>query len=890
VNTASAQDADGSTPDLRHAAAELHNAGLCVLPVKADGTKAPDVRSWTPYKTTRSTPEEQDRWFNGARRTGIGVIYGAVSGNVEMIEFEGRAITEGLLDEVTEIMEGSGLGDVWASILGGWVTESPTGGRHYRARIDGAPVAGNTKLASRLAREDEYTDQERQRLAEKPDAKIVRVLIETRGEGGYGVVEPSHGTVHATGNPYQRIAGSPENIPVIDADLMDAVRDILRMVDAMPKEEKAKTAPRPTRPLAEGEVRPGDDYENKVDWTEILKGLFTPLFTRGSTTYWRREGKTRGLSATTGHAADRDRLYVFSTSTEFQAEVPYDKFAAYTHLHHGGDYKAAARELAGQGYGSKPPVRRLAPVPAPRPRYDEPPVDGANALQYDHDLEPDGEGFAPHIIRNRPTVNISNEADAIDALLDVMASHELPDLYRRSGGPCWVYEDEHGNPAVRQLGTDNLRAYFNDHVTTVTITNDPETKGPIEVRNPVMRQTCATILGRKDWPLPHLRGIVTSPVVRPDGSLITRPGYDKATGLYMHPRVPLRRLRPELTQDSIDRAKDLVLDTMLADFPWMAASDRAQYVGALLSPIIRPYVPGPTPLVIITATSAGSGKTLLKDVFKYLYGLGDTPWPENDAELRKALTAQLRDGGEPVIAMDNLPNGHIIKSPILSSLVTADVWRDRVLGSSEVVTMPNDRLWIVTGNNLRTGGDNARRALWVRIDPDCPNPDQRDNYKVGDLRPWLTKNASTVVAALVTLVRGWLAEDAPRQRTRMGDYSDWAGAIAGLLKYIGVPGWLVDRDNVATTDDETDEWSTLLEVWHDKLGSRTVTTGEVLAQLSEFVPRLNNGDLPPSNQLGSWLKTKQGRYYGTHKIVLVRDAHRRQNTWRVDVHRAGVRS
>jgi hypothetical protein len=33
-------------------------------------------------------------------------------------------------------------------------------------------------------------------------------------------------------------------------------------------------------------------------------------------------------------------------------------------------------------------------------------------------------------------------------------------------------------------------------------------------------------------------------------------------------------------------------------------------------------------------------------------------------------------------------------------------------------TFPNDRLWLATGNNLRTGGDMASRAVWVRLNPD----------------------------------------------------------------------------------------------------------------------------------------------------------------------------
>lgn len=876
---------DAQTPDLRASARELHDAGLCVLPVKADGSKAPDLRSWTPYKVHRSTPAEHDDWFGDGRRAGIGIVTGAVSGNIELIEFEGLAIREGLLDEVTELAVNSGLGELWQAVTTGWADRSPSGGVHFKVVVEGRPAGGNTKLARRLAREDEYTDEERQRLREKPNSKIVRVLAETRGEGGFVVIAPSYGPTHPSGEPYVRISGGPSTMAVVGPEDLDAIYALCRAVDAMPCEEKAKTAPRPRRELPAGAVRPGDDFENKVDWPEIIGDEFDPLFTRGSTTYWRRKGKNRGISATTGHAQDRDRLYVFSTSTVFEAEVPYDKFAAYALLTQGGTngdaFRRAAAELRRRNFGSEPPRRRLNVVPPQSGPFN----DGSSAL--DPDAVPD-EHEAPdagpdlRVVSNKPQLDITNEAEAIEGLLSIMAAEQLPDFYKRSSGPCWVYEDDQGNPLVRQLGTDNLRAYLAEHVITYQVVSDPLTDGTKEVRELVMPKTCGTILGRKDWPLLPLRGIVASPVVRPDGTLIQAPGYDKPTGLYLHPRVPLRRLAPQVTDESVERAKTIVLGQMLADFPFVDASDRAQYLGALLSPILRPYVPGPTPLLVITGTSQGSGKTLLKDAFGYVYGLAETPWPENDAELRKAITAKLWDCGDPVIAMDNLPNGHIIKSPILSSLVTQANWSDRLLGSTSSVTIPNDRLWVLTGNNLRTGGDNARRTLWVRLDPNCPNPDQRDNFTVGDLRGWLGENASTVVAALVTMVRGWLAAGAKTINTRMGDYSRWASVMAGILDYLGVPGWLANRDNAATTlDDEAEEWGIFLTAWHETIRDRAVTTKELLG-LKEDVPHLHNGDLPSAKQLGHWLKAREGRFYEDLKVIRVPDAHRKQNLWRVE--------
>ncbi|MFX4294082.1 hypothetical protein [Streptomyces bohaiensis] len=873
-----------STP-LREAAAAAAAAGLCVIPIRGNRKKAPLV-PWTPYKVTASTPEEHDEWFGPTgRAAGIAVVYGAVSGGVEMLEFEGRAVEDGTLDEVGTVLSDSGLGDVWDAITTGWVTRSPSGGLHFRMRPEGEPVAGNTRLAARLAREDEWTPEERQRVAERPGTRIERVLVETRGEGGYGIIEPSDSRVHPSGGAWELVAGGPSTIPTVPADMASAVRDVCRMMDTLPKRETARTAPRDPRPAIDGVLRPGDDYEARADWADVLRGTFRPTTTRGRTTYWQWADGVGGVKATTGRDPQADRLYVFATGSELLSETPYSKFGAYAALNFGGDHKAAAAELRRQGYGSEPPRRRLAPVPVPAPR-----TDGSAALDVAPGPEDDpwaGDTPDLRVVTERPQLEITNEADALDGVLKLMEEGKLPDLYKRSGGPCWIYEDDEGQPLVQQLGTDNLRAYMADHVTTYAVRPDTATGGVKEERELLQPKTCGTILGRRDWPLPRLRGIITAPVVRPSGTVITATGYDRETGLYLHPRVPMRRLAPTVTDESLARAKDVVFEHLLVDLPFVADSDRAHYLALLVAPIIRHLVPGPTPLWIITGTAAGSGKTLMKDVPGELYGLTGMPWPENDAEMRKAVTAKLIESGAAVIAMDNLPSGHIVKSPLLSNLVTTGTWSDRLLGASSTVSVPNDRCWVLTGNNIRTSGDNRRRTLFVRLDPGVPRPDQRGGFKVGDLRTWLRANASTVVAALVTMVRSWLAAGAPRVDTRMGDYSAWASTVAGILQHLGVNGWLGDRDDITAMDDEAMEWTAFLIEWAEKIGTTEAVPAKALLALKETCPQLANGDAPSAKQLGHWLKAKEGRYFEDLKIIRVPDSHRKINLWRVERHQPG---
>ncbi|MGW6566476.1 phage/plasmid primase, P4 family [Streptomyces sp. NPDC054975] len=377
-----------TTPDMQAAALALHAAGCSVVAVRADGSKRPQG-DWKRAQTERAPEALVRTWFNHGH-PGVGVVCGAISGDLEMLELEGRAVNEGVLEKLVEILDNSGLAELWQRIATGWLERSPSGGLHLHYRVTGG-APGNTKLASRLAREDELTEQERDLLARHPGKKILRGLIETRGEGGFVVTAPSHGTVHPTGRPYELLNGGPATLPTITADEHRALHTVCRMLDTVPADEPLPL-PAPAAPVDEaaaflfstgggtgdaGGLSPLDDYEQRTQWADILTPHgWRPLFVSGQTTYWQRPGKDgREPSATTGHAMERDRLYVFTTSTEFQAEVPYTKAGAYALLNHGGNHSAAASALRRQGYGTPAPepVRHLAAVPAAR-------TDGTAAL------------------------------------------------------------------------------------------------------------------------------------------------------------------------------------------------------------------------------------------------------------------------------------------------------------------------------------------------------------------------------------------------------------------------------------------------------------------------------------------------------------------------------
>ncbi|MDG4790383.1 bifunctional DNA primase/polymerase [Micromonospora sp. WMMD1102] len=338
--------------DVRTAARAWHAAGCAVLPVKADGSKRPDLAGWTRYQAEQPSAQQMAAWFNDADRTGLGVVCGAISGGLEMFELEGRAVADGARERLVPAFDAAGVLDVWRRLSKGYAEWTPSGGLHLLYRLADREVPGNTKVARRPKREDEYTDEDRALLAKHPNKVIPTVLAETRGEGGFVVVAPSHGTTHDSGKPWQFSGSStPGAVPTITWAERDALFAAVHAVlDQMPEPEP------PTRPAARQAAqsgdRPGDVWAARTGWADILEPHgWKHVWRKGDMDYWRRPGddKKVGWSARTG--GRHDALWVWSTSTEFPTEESITKFRAYAILDHQGNDHQAASALRAAGHG-----------------------------------------------------------------------------------------------------------------------------------------------------------------------------------------------------------------------------------------------------------------------------------------------------------------------------------------------------------------------------------------------------------------------------------------------------------------------------------------------------------------------------------------------------------
>lgn len=318
------------------AAALWHASGVSTVPIMSNGTKRPVVR-WAEYQVHLPELGDIERWWGNGHDYGLAVICGAVSGNLEMTELEADAALD---SEKMARLESSWI---WQGLFAEYAEWTPSGGLHLIYRITGHPVPGNEKVARRQ------------------DGKV---LVETRGEGGYVIVAPTSGLCHPSGESWNLLNGYPGRIPEISWDEREQLHELLREVYDEFEESGHSQPPTPSVAPVQSPLpapyegvgsRPGDEWAERMSWADILEPVgWTRSHSHGVEEFWVRPGKpTRdGHSATTNYQ-NSNLLKVFTTSVrELDTDATYTKFGAYAALHHRGDFREAARELAKRGFGT----------------------------------------------------------------------------------------------------------------------------------------------------------------------------------------------------------------------------------------------------------------------------------------------------------------------------------------------------------------------------------------------------------------------------------------------------------------------------------------------------------------------------------------------------------
>lgn len=402
-----------------------------------------------------------------------------------------------------------------------------------------------------------------------------------------------------------------------------------------------------------------------------------------------------------------------------------------------------------------------------------------------------------------------------------------------------------------------------------------------------------------------LTGLTGTPMVRSDGSVLGEPGYDVQSGYLFLPGVgvDVPAVPDKPTPADVEAARVLLLG-MVADFPFATVDDRANYLGLLLTPLLRQVAPPSYKMFGIGAHQPASGKSLLAELAGIIHGsVMRSEVPEDEAEWRKQTFSILSTTSAPLVVLDNIMG--VLRSSVLAGVLTAgrDL-TDRELGSSKTITVANDRVWVVTGNNLSLGGDLVRRTITILIDPDTPNPEQRTGFAVPDLRAWVVQNRNQVLHALLVLVRAWVAQGMPEPERKQSDsFARWERVIAGVLEVAGIPGQFdAESGKRAAAGGDDEGLAQVLDVLHEKFGSGSWQVNEALelkgeagagwvSEQRDWLPtpvldKMARSEASGRKALGWWLRNRIGRWVLTSdgRSLVIREAGKNKKgaVWKIE--------
>ena len=406
------------------------------------------------------------------------------------------------------------------------------------------------------------------------------------------------------------------------------------------------------------------------------------------------------------------------------------------------------------------------------------------------------------------------------------------------------------------------------------------------------------ILARTAWPFPPLEGVVATPVLRPDGTVLDAPGYDLATGLYYDPVGTFPSIPAVAARRDAETALQLLLEPV-KDFPFTDVCGRAAYVAAVLSLVGRPAIDGPVPGFPISSPAPGTGKGLLARVISII-GTGRPPavmaQSREDDELRKRVLA-IALAGTSLVLLDNLSG--VLGSDVLAAALTSTTWSDRMLGVSTIVEAPLQAVWLFTGNNLTFKKTLGRRMVPLYLDARVEHPEDRTGFAVDDLVGWVQAARPALVVAALTILRAFARARRPRHgRPPMGSFEAWDDWVRGCCVWLGLAdpaqadNPLVGRGRIrAELDEDLGDLGELLAALSDSFGEATFVTAQVaehakadeaLRTALEAVGAVNRSGHLTATAIGYRFRAAQDRIVDGHQLVTDRsDRHAKRRLWRV---------
>lgn len=407
------------------------------------------------------------------------------------------------------------------------------------------------------------------------------------------------------------------------------------------------------------------------------------------------------------------------------------------------------------------------------------------------------------------------------------------------------------------------------------------------------RAVALTVLSRDgEWQFRRLAGVITTPTLRPDGTILSEAGYDETTQLLLLDPPKLPKIPDKPTRDDALKALE-TLDTLLAEFPFADEASHSAALSVLLTTVARGALSA-VPMHATTAPVAGSGKSYIIDVASGL-SLGDyapvITAGRNEEETEKRLVSALLNG-QAIISIDNV-NGDL-GGDLLCQMVERPIVSVRPLGSSKLVKVENRACVFATGNNIHLVGDMTRRVILCALDPKTERPELRKF--ANDPFAMVMADRGKFIAAALTICRAYAVAGYPDRCRPLASFEDWSKVVRSALVWLGCTDPVLTMEQARADDPEITALRSLLQAWRTEFVGEYVTTGRAIERSkASWNGEYSAPDLHHAMQavaetkgslsairLGKFLSGKKGRIIDGLRFVDTQDNHSKQKVWGVE--------
>jgi hypothetical protein len=306
------------------------------------------------------------------------------------------------------------------------------------------------------------------------------------------------------------------------------------------------------------------------------------------------------------------------------------------------------------------------------------------------------------------------------------------------------------------------------------------------------------LASERRWRFPHVTGVITTPTLRPDGSLLAVPGHDPETELYLLPGFQLSPIPEHPTKDQALAALKLLID-LHSEFSFKQIGgehekrlNRSVALSGVLTALVRGSLPT-APMLLVRAHMPGTGKSYLVDTAATIATGRLCPVItalKSVEETEKRLGSVVLSG-IPMISLDNCT--HDLGGELLCQIAERPMVKIRILGRSEMPDCEVHTAVYATGNNITFKGDMVRRGLVCNLETLEERPELR-MFNRNTLQQ-AAANRGTYVAAGLTIMRAYLVAGAPPVCGPFGSYADgqpwcaahWSGWVSRTRSRAWIP-------------------------------------------------------------------------------------------------------